>query len=165
MGKYISGRVEVVAPDDLVEVTLTLDTNAYASGDVLAATQEVANVFSGGRRRAMLASLVVLDLDDQGQGMDIVFLRSNVSLGTENAAFEPADATAAEILAIVPIAAGDWYDLINSRIARRQLGDTGMGALLEPASGGTSLWVGAISRGTGTYTAGGVVLKIGLRGS
>ena len=155
-------RVEVVSPDDLVEVTLSLDTSAYASGDVLAATQEVANVFSG-RRRAWLESLVVLDKDDQAQGLDLVFLRSNASLGTENAAFSPSDAIAEEILTIVEVASGDYYDMTNSQIAIKSAsaGDAGMGVLLEAASG-TSLFLGAISRGTGTYTASGVVLRFGF---
>jgi len=161
----IGERVEALGPDDLVEVTLSLDTSAYASGDVLAATQEVASVFSG-RRRAWLESLVVLDKDDQGQGLDVVFLRSNAALGTENAAFAPSDAIAEEILGIVEVASGNFYDLTNSQIAIKSAaaGDAGMGVLLEPASG-TSLYVGVVSRGTGTYTASGVVLKLGLRGA
>ena len=160
----IGERVEALAPGDLVEVTLSLDTGAYASGDVLAATQEGEGVFSD-CRRAVLESMVVLDKDDQGQGLDVVFLRSNASLGTENAAFSPADAIAGEILGIVAVASGDYYDLTNSQIAFESApaGDAGMGMVLEPASG-TSLYVGAVSRGTGTYTASGVVVKLGLRG-
>jgi len=162
----IGERVEALGPDDLVEVTLSLDTSAYASGDVLAATQEIENVFSGARRRAILTSLVVLDKDDQGQGLDIVFLRSNAALGTENAAFSPSDAVAEAILGIVEVASGDFYDLTNSQIAFKSAAaaDAGMGMLLEPSSG-TSLYVGAVSRGTGTYTASGIVLKLGLKGS
>ena len=62
------------------EVTLTLDTGAYADGDVMAATQEVANAVRQKGGRAVLQSVVVLDKDDQGKDFDLLILRTNVSI-------------------------------------------------------------------------------------
>jgi len=139
------------------EVTLSLDTNAYASGDVLAATQEVASALRLSGGSGILHSMVVLDKDDQGEALDVVFLNANGSIGTENAAVSVSDAVADTIIGVVEVAAGDFVDLANSQIACK----SSLGIVLKVASG-TSLYVAAISRGTGTYTAAGITLKVGI---
>jgi hypothetical protein len=145
--------------DDVHTLTLSLDTNAYADADVLAETQEIEEVFKGPAATAILNSIVLLDKDDQAGALDLVFFRSNVSLGTENAAVAISDANADEIIAVVQFVAGDYIDLANSQIAIKGPGD--LGQLLKP-SGDDSLYVGAISRDAKTYTAAGITLKIGL---
>ena len=155
------------APDQLVSVTFSLDTSAYASGDVLADTQAITDAFRG-RNQVLLASLLLLDKDDQAGALDILFLRSNTSIGTENAAYSPTDAVAAEILAVVEIAAADYYDMTNNQIVQKTLNDgAGMGMMLTPGPGEIdhNLYVAAVSRGAKTYTASGLVLTLGLLGS
>ena len=145
---------------DVIEVILSLNTSQYASGDLLADTQEVANFFANGHP-AVLYSLQVIDEDDQAGAIDFLFLRSNQSMGTENSAFAPADAAALEILTEVPVLATDYNDYTNSQQAIKQVSDTGMGVILKPTSG-TSLYIAAISRDTKTYTAAGVRVRVGL---
>jgi hypothetical protein len=142
----------------VLDLTLSLDTAAYATGDVLAATQELASAVPSNGGHALLHSIVVTDKDDQGQAMDIVFMRTNVSLGTENAAVSIADNDADEILGIVPVAAADFIDLGGVRVATIP----GIGLTLEAGASSTSIYVGAISRGAGTYTASGVTVRVGL---
>jgi hypothetical protein len=142
----------------VLDLTLSLDTAAYASGDVLAATQELATAVPSNGGHALLHSVVVTDKDDQGQAMDIVFMRTNVSLGTENAAVSIADNDADEILGIVPVSAADFVDLGGVRVATIP----GIGLTLEAGASSTSIYVGAISRGAGTYTASGVTVRVGL---
>ena len=152
----------ILTADTIIELTLSLSTSQYASADVLAATQELPDALLAPGGCAILQSLVVLDKDDQGAAMDIVFFRSEAAMGAaENAALAISDANAAEILTVVEIAAADYIDLINSQIACKGPSADGMGVILT-ATSGQSLYVAAISRGTGTYTAAGLVLKIGL---
>jgi hypothetical protein len=139
------------------EVTLSLDTNVYADGDVLADTQEVASALRTTAGSGVIQSVVVLDKDDQGEALDLVFLKSNVSIGTENSAVSVTDANADEILGVVEVAATDWVDLVNSQIATM----ANLSIVLDGPTG-TSIWVAAISRGAGTYTASGITLKIGI---
>lgn len=143
---------------DSATVTLSLDTSAYATGDVLAATQEIADVVPSVGDATALHSLVILDKDDQGQGLDIVFLDANVPLGTENAAPSITDANAAHVLGIVSVAAADFVDLGGCRVATL----SGIGLVLQPAADSRSVYVAAISRGTGTYTAAGIDLRLGF---
>lgn len=150
-----------IGPDP-VEITLSLDTDAYQDGDVLFDTQKLANVCRD-RRPAVLCSLQLLDEDAQGIAIDLKFLRSNQSIGTENAAFAPSDAVAREILTEVPIAAADYDDLTNSKQVTRQVGDTGMGMIMQPTTG-DDLYVAGVARGAGTFTASGVRLRVGFIG-
>lgn len=148
--------------DELVEVTLTLDTNVYADADVLADTQEIPDaVFERGN--SILRSVRLLDNDDQAGALDIVILRSDTSIGTENSSLAISDANADEILTVIPIAAEDYVDLINSQLVTKNETDEGCGVMLAPADDSTSsLYIAAISRDTKTYTAAGIEILLGF---
>jgi len=143
---------------DIISLTLSLDTVAYGNGDVLADTQEMAGVMRANGKTARLDSLVVIDADDQGQPMDIYFLKSNVSLGTENAAPSITDANALEILGKVSVYSTDFSDLGGVRVALPDFKPF----MLQSGAASTSIYVAAISKGTGTYTASGVTIKAGI---
>lgn len=142
----------------VLDVTLTLDTAQYADGDVLADTQSVTSAFRAVGSRAYVRSVLVLDEDDQGAAFDLIFFDSNTSLGTENSAPNISDANARTIIGRLAVASASFYDLGGCRVAQV---DGGM-MMLKAAAASTTLYVGAISRGTGTYTAAGIRLKLGL---
>lgn len=144
----------------ILSVTLTTDTLVYASGDVLADTQLVlANLFKPGQE-AVLDSISIEDDDDQGIAFDLVFLKSNTPLGTENAAPNISDANfALAVIGQVVIAAGDFVDYGGVRQANKY--NLGIPLQLTPIA--KDLYIGAISRGAGTYTANGLKLKLGIR--
>jgi len=153
------GVLKIVSQDEVFEVTLSLDTNAYADGDVLAATQELDGAaFTEDGGKAILQNVQVIDFDDQAQALDIVLLRSNVAIGTENSAVSVTDANVDEIVAIVEVATDDYVDLVNSQIAEV----ANIGKIIEAASSDDGLYIAAISRGTGTYTASGILVRVGL---
>lgn len=155
-----AARLKVADDYTVLDVTLSLDTNQYANGDVLADMQEVTNAhyISGGC--IQIISLVLLDKDDNGEDVDIVFMNASGSLGTENAAVSVSDADADKICWIVNMLG--WNDLVNSKLAQANLSYWQEGIIKLT---GTSLWVGAILRDTNTptYTASGITLKIGIR--
>jgi hypothetical protein len=101
---------------------------------------------------------MVLDKDDKGTALDILFLKTDVTIGTENSAVSISDANADEILGVVEIAAADYVDLVNSQIASKP----NLSLVVESDSGSQSLYVAAISRAASTYTASGITLKIGI---
>lgn len=143
-----------------IDVTLTLDTSAYASGDVLADTQVVTNAMRANDLGGILQSVTVIDQDDQKAAFDIYFLSANVSMGTENSAPSISDANALEILgAPIQIAVSDYKDLGGVSIA----GKDAIGKIVKPATGTRNLYV-AVVNGTGapTYTASGVKLRLGF---
>jgi hypothetical protein len=143
----------------LAAVALSLDTSAYADGDVLADTQAFTSVARANDVGFVLQSVVLLDKDDQGIGLDLFFLSANNSMGTENSAPNISDANAEAIQGWVGIGSADWYDLGGCRVAQRN----NINLPLVPASGTTTLYVAAISRGTGTYTASGITVRLGVQ--
>lgn len=143
----------------VVTVALTLDTSAYASGDLLADAQVVTNAMRANDATGLLTSLVVVDEDDQGAAFDIYILDANVSLGTENAAPSVSDADARNILARIPVSTSDYADLGGVRIARPSFDPI----VVSPASGTRNLYVAVVNgSGTPTYTATGVRLRLGF---
>lgn len=140
-------------------LTMSLDTNAYANNDVIAATQELTDAVKAIDGWGMIESLTVIDKDDQGQVFDVWIMDSNVAIGTENAAADITDANAAYILGRIPVAAADYVDLGGVKVASLK----NVGLPIKPVSGGTSIYV-AIVNGTGTptFTAAGIVLRFGI---
>ncbi len=158
----IHGKALVGAWDIIVDVTLSLDTGQYADGDLLADTQEIVKACFE-NSTCTLQSIRLLDVSDQGGALDILILRSDEDMGTENSSFAPSDAAAAEILAAVSFSTGDYVDMTNSQMAMKTLGDSGMGVKLAPADiAATSLWIAAVSRDTKTYAAAGIELLLGF---
>lgn len=142
-------------------VTLSLDTSAYTAGDVLADTQEVADVLPVSGGAARLDTIVLEDKDDQtAADINLFFFSENVSLGTENSAPSITDANAAKLLGIVTVPSANFVDVGGAKIATvRNVG------LLVKAATGKSIFVAATCAGTPTQTASGIVLNLGFKGA
>lgn len=142
-----------------IDVTLTLDTSIYVANDVLSDTAAIANAMRVNDGTGVLESIQLLDIDHQGQAIDLVFMSANRVLGTKNAVVSISDADAADILGHVQISTGDYIDLVASHSACK----VGIGMVIKPVSGGKTVYVGAILRsGTPTYTAAGIKLRLGF---
>ena len=155
----------------ILDVTLTLDTaNAYSANDVLAATQEIPGAVPNGRS-ATLTSIRLVDYAKNNSALELWFLDSDVSIGTENSAEGAADSISSYLLTTVDFAAADYTSEANwSRAIKTSAnGDSGMGALMTPATTvgevrDTSLYIGAkIISDAKTYGANDIRLKIGLK--
>lgn len=156
----VEGVLSVKSIDDVYEATLSLDTNAYADGDVLADTQSLeANAFPANGGKLLVQSIQVIDLDDQKGALDIVLLRSNTSLGTENSAPNIVDGNADEILCVKRIYSTDYKDIGGVSWASIDVSE-----VIKAASDATALFVAAISRDTKTYTASGLIVRVGVLG-
>jgi len=147
-------RILTFTPPVEKTLTLSLDTLIYAVDDVLAATQELSAVVSAVGNAGKIKSVVVLDKDDQGAALNLVILKTNVSIGTENAVVTLSDADAEEIVGMIEVAAADYIDAVNCQVAIK--GNLDFDFVCDAAL--DDLFVAAISKGTGTYTASGIVL-------
>lgn len=146
---------------DVRFITPVLDTSAYADGDVLFAPVPIETILPIESGTILLQSVHVIDVSDQGAAFDLVFFEGPVTLGTLNAAVSISDADALLSLGRVQVLSGDYYDVGGARIAT--VGNCGV--LLRGAEGASArkvLYVGGISRGTGTYAANGLALRLGF---
>lgn len=141
----------------MYSVTLTLDTNAYADGDLLADTQLVGAVGRIGKR-PYIDSVQVIDFDDVKGALDLVFLNASTTMGTENSAPNMTDANIlANALGHLSVAAADYKDFGGA--SQAFLKDLNIPVPLGPTG---SLYVAAISRDAKTYSVNGLRLKIGV---
>ena len=144
------------------DVTLTLKADALDSGDVMAATQEVANFFPSAEIPAFITGIQIIDEDDQGIAFDLLLMDAASDIGAEDDAAAITDAEGESILGWVNIDAGDYTDWGGFRTVTMKNTDSGF---LVPGwiqGKTTSLYIGAITNGTPTYTASGVKLKISV---
>lgn len=143
-----------------IDVTLTCDTSILAVGDVIADSQLVAGVVRANDANGVLHSVCIIDIDDQAQAVDLVFMRTSTSLGTENAAISISAANlAAGLIGVVSVAAADYDDFINAQAATL----TNLGLAIDPVAGADDIYIGAVCRsGTPTYTASGLQLRLGF---
>lgn len=142
-----------------INVDLTLQAAAYDAADVIAETQVVENAFRAIGLGGILQSVEVVDKDDQGVALDIYLLDENVSMGTENSAPSIADPSIASIMTRVQVGTGDYYDLGGGRIADLQ----NLARVIRPKPGTRDMYVAVVNgAGTPTYTASGVILRLGI---
>lgn len=155
----VDGDVTVSSPDIVITVTPTLDTNAYASGDLLFDATEIANAVRAIGGHAILQSVTLLDKSDQGVAMTLVFANAATDFGTLNSAPDPDDTEAETVIGHVAIGAGDYLDLGASKVACVK----NLGLLLKAGAATTSLYVAGINgAGTPTYAASNLILQLGL---
>lgn len=150
--------LRAVNPCDVVTVTPTLDTNAYAAGATLFTTTAITGAVRANDQRALLTSLVVIDKDDQKPAFKLFFFSSNVTFGTFNAVPSISDSDAGSFLGSVAVAAADYDDLGGVSVACIK----NIGLMLEAVSAGTTVYVAAVVSTTPTHTASGLVLRFGL---
>ena len=139
----------------LLDVTLVLDTSAYATGDLLSDVVEIPNAVREANGTGIIQSVTLLDKDDKGTALDLYFTNLSTSWGTFNVALAAADTTTDDIFGVVEVAAADYTDLIISQIAH--FGNLGIGVKGDSTG---SLYVAAAARATQTYTASGITLRI-----
>lgn len=148
----------VGASDIVVTVTPTLDTSAYASGDLLFDSTEAAAAARTTGGATLLESVTIIDKADQKVAFTLVFANAATDFGTANSAPNPDDTETATIVGHVAIAATDYLDMGGASVACiRNLG------LLMQTSGTTSLWIAGVnSTGTPTYAASDLVFYLGF---
>lgn len=76
----------------IIRVTPTLDTNAYAQGDVLFVATEIPNAVIGLGGCSKLVGGYIFDKSDGGDNISFIFTEGNTALGTINATANISDA-------------------------------------------------------------------------
>jgi hypothetical protein len=141
----------------VVEVTPTLDTNAYASGDRLGTLMTLTGVVRHQGFEAVLLDVVVLDKAKQSQALDIYFFREAPTIASaDNAAIDISDTEMEKCIGRVSIATTDYSALAGNSEAS----PAPYNRLLGAVEGKTDIYALAVCRsGTPTYAASSLVFK------
>ena len=150
--------------DDVIEVEVGVNTAAHAANDVVCQPVELPGITQA-EGCAVITSVVVTDYDDQGIAMDVLFLRSPITVGANNATMTISDNEVGEVLGSVSIAATDYLDLPNNQVATVR----NLGLIVKPeindGDSSRSIWMVLRTTGTPTYAGGKLGVKVGvLRG-
>tara|TARA_R100000781_G_C4057016_1_gene119718 strand:- start:8 stop:553 length:546 start_codon:yes stop_codon:yes gene_type:complete len=141
-------------------ITPTTTTAACATGDVVFQADELANFMSEKGGTAIIQSITILDDDDKGKALDIVFMDTDSLLDATSAggtAIDAADGTIPDsILGFVNVS--NYFDGIAWKVGQAD----NIGLAIKSASTTRSVWISAVNRGDSqTWTAAGLRLKIG----
>ena len=143
---------------DVISVDVTCDPSGTDDADVLFDFTEIPYAASVDGGSCLLHSIQLLDDDDVGGKLDLVFATANTALGTLDAAISITDANAQNILGYVRLE--DYFDGINWQMST----STSIGLAMKCAEGTRSLYVAGVNRNGAsvTHVAAGIHLKIGI---
>ena len=150
--------IKVRVYDNVVEVDVVTDTAIHASADVVAQPIELENAVQW-LGCGIITSVVVTDYDDNGSALNLIFMRSPITLGANNATLAVSDGEVDEILGHVSVAAADYLNMANNQVATV----TNCGLVVEPdPSTPTSIWMAVSTTGTPTYASSRLTVKVGI---
>jgi hypothetical protein len=141
-------------------ITMSTDTGAYASGELIADTQQYDAFFRKADGTGVINTITVTEKDAQGAAFYIIFHRTSTSMGTENSAPNISDANlVAGIQHIVAVATTDFVTVSGTKIATLK----NLGLPVMAVSGTDDLYISILnSTGTPTYASGEIQLGIGV---
>jgi hypothetical protein len=146
---------------DLIDVEPTVDTSAYAVGDLMFNPVEIENAVAVNGGTSLLHSVSVANDDALTGAFDLVFTASDDIIGTFNNAVSGesglSDANADLILGITSVT-----NMVD--VGACSVGSKGnIGLVLKAPAGSRSIYVWGISQSTNNPTAGtGYKLRIGI---
>ncbi len=159
-----AASIKAVLPSDRMnsqsfKVAMTTDTSAYASGDLIADTQQLDAFFNKSDGSGVINSITIVDKDAQGVACYIFFHVTSTSMGTENSAPNISDANAAAgIQGMVAVATSDFVTVSGTKVATIR----NIGIPVKAVSGTDDLYVSVLNAtGTPTYAGGTLDLTIG----
>ena len=147
--------------DNVIEVDVGVDTAIHAANDVVFQPVELTGVSQWGGC-GVITSIVVTDYDDNGSALDIIFLRSPVTVGANNAALNISDNDVGEVLGHVSVAAADYLNMAGNQVATV----TNCGLVVAPevntGDSDRSIWMAGSTTGTPTYGTARLCIKVGI---
>ena len=141
-------------------ITMSTDTGAYASGDLIADTQQFDAFFRKTDGTGVINTITITEKDAQGAAYYIIVHRTSTSMGTENSAPNISDANlVAGIQHIVTVATTDFITVSGTKIATVK----NLGLPVMAVSGTDDLYFSILNAtGTPTYASGEIQLGIGV---
>jgi len=144
---------------DIIEITPGTTTNACSDGEIIFDNEKLENLVSTKGGSCILQSVVLVDDDDHGVPVDLVFFNASSSLGTEGAVISATDGAVPDaILGVVRVT--NYLDGVLWKAGHKQ----NIGMVLKAASDSRDIYVAAINKNASakTWTASGLLLKVGV---
>ena len=147
---------------DLISVTPSTTAEVCSDGEIIFDNEKIENLVGVKGGSCILQSVTLLDDDDNGAAIDLIFFNASSSLGTEGSPITTNDAVTPAvpdaIIGVVNIS--NYCDGVNWTVGHKE----NIGLVLKAASDSRDIYVAAINRSGGdkSYTAAGLLLKLGV---
>lgn len=130
----------------IISVSPTVDTNIYASGDLVGGKLTLTDAALAGPTKVVLQAVEIVDLAKQSVALDVVLFGANPSATTftDNAAFDIDDADLPKVLGVVSVTT--WYAFNDNSVGQAR-------GLSLPVTSTGSLYAALVSRATPTFAA------------
>jgi hypothetical protein len=141
------------------DVTLSTDTAAYASGDLIADTQQLDAFFNKADGKGVINSITIIDEEAQNVKFYLLFHSTSTSMGTENGAPNISDANAsAGIQGIITVETTDWITVSGTSVATIK----NIGLPVKAVSGTDDLYISCLNAtGAPDWDADSLKVRIG----
>lgn len=141
-----------------ITATPVLDTSAYATGDRMGSVVTLSDLHPGFNQQLIIRSINVIDLEKQNAAFDIMLFNALPTVASaDNAAIDISDAEVTKLVGVVPVATGDYT---TAFAGCGQATKANVGLVVQTAELDNTLYMLLVSRGSPTYAAGSLVIKI-----
>lgn len=145
----------IITKSKTISVAPTVDTLAYASGDLVGPKQTLTGAGVSGVATGTIQSVVITDLDNQNADFDLVIFSSDPSgtTFTDNAAFDIADADLPKVVCVIQV---------TTNVALADNGviiANGNNCVFDAVATGGTLYAAAVIRSAATFTASGLTFR------
>ena len=139
---------------DVITVTLTTDAETIGDNKVIAQQIELPYALPIAGGTALIKSIVLLDEVATGPAVDILFSSADDAITDDEGKaigedVSNLDTAFANFVGHVNIVAGDWVDMVDSKLATK----SNIDLVVKGASGSTSLYCHVVNRSGGNWVA------------
>jgi len=153
----------------IIDVTPTLSTAEYASGDALFNHIEIPNAVLGNNGCAELINITVNSKKAAATGMTVILMQSSQSMDSVNDPMDitAVEGTAANFLGHVDFGASSSFDMGNYIISmptsNSQTKTNTLPMLIQADAGSTSIYFTVVILGTVTYADGDLTFRFHIK--
>lgn len=145
---------------EVISVTPTLDTNAYASGDRLGSIMEFSNILKVSPGKTVLVNVTLLDKAKQSSALSLyLFNALPTVVSADNAPLDISDTEMQKCIGVVSFAGSD-YKTQNAGSSFAQLSQSPNLVLKNSDDESKSIWGLLVSDGSPTYAATSLIVSL-----
>ena len=148
----------IITKSKTISVAPTVDTVAYASGDLVGPKQTLTGAGFTGVYTGTIQSVTITDLESQNADFDLVIFSSDPSgtTFTDNAAFDIADTDLPKVVCVIQVTTNVAFADNGVVIAN------GTNCVFDATATGGILYAAAVIRSAATFTASGLTFRYSI---
>jgi hypothetical protein len=148
----------IITKSKTISVAPTVDTSAYASGDLVGPKQTLTGAGFAGVYTGTIHSVTITDLENQNADFDLVIFSTDPTgtTFTDNVAFDIADADLPKVICVIQVTTNVAFADNGVVIAN------GNNCVFDATASTGTLYAAPVIRSAGTFTASGLTFRYSI---